>query len=115
MNLSLKRFRNPEVGTISIMREGVYKVVYVGERLELVAPHFFHSGVGVFANLSPSLVDEVLLKQLLQLFLLGRRELLYILNYLRKGLAHFIPLQMSIALRILSLRNRFQSWLRSPK
>lgn len=46
------------------MRQGVHKAVYIRERLEFPAAHFFHASFGVFKNLSASLFDEGLLYEL---------------------------------------------------
>src|SRR5260370_41632824 len=53
----LNAFLNPEVGTISIMREVVHKLVDIREGFEFAAAHFFQASFRVFQNVPTTLLS----------------------------------------------------------
>src|SRR5437762_306925 len=70
------------------MGEGVSHFIDVCEELEFALSIFLKSHLCIISNLAASFFNEVLAKERLQLFLLGRRELFHVFNYFSKGLTH---------------------------
>jgi hypothetical protein len=82
----------------------------VCEESEFAVTVFVKARLSVFKNLSASFFDEVLAKELLQLFLLGGRELLHVFNNFSKGLTHPVRPLIDWVKNTLCLR-RFQQKL----